>query len=125
MDMLKHLMQVCIFICSTLNGYCQPMQPIKYKDFVFSEITVKKNLFYATNITAGTKNKIYSFDLYQPEPDSTMSRPLIIWMHCGGFKFGSKNAKGIQLWYKSFARQGYVCTIELPPGQEQVTTGLL
>src|ERR1700761_3535569 len=30
-------------------------------------------------------------------------------MHGGGFKFGSKEAKGIQLWCKTFARRGYVC----------------
>jgi acetyl esterase/lipase len=30
-------------------------------------------------------------------------------MHGGGFKYGSKNAKGIQLWCKTFAQRGYVC----------------
>jgi acetyl esterase/lipase len=34
---------------------------------------------------------------------------LIIWLHGGGFKFGSKNAKGIQLWSEEFAKRGYVC----------------
>jgi dipeptidyl aminopeptidase/acylaminoacyl peptidase len=108
MNMLKLLIQLCVFICITLCSYCQPIQPIKYKDFVFSEITVKKNLFYAINIASDTKKKFYSFDLYQPEPDSTNRRPLIIWMHGGGFKFGSKNATGIKLWCKTFARRGYV-----------------
>jgi acetyl esterase/lipase len=30
-------------------------------------------------------------------------------MHGGGFKFGTKEAKGIQLWCKTFAQRGYVC----------------
>jgi predicted esterase len=30
-------------------------------------------------------------------------------MHGGGFKFGSKRAKGIRLWSKSFALRGYTC----------------
>jgi dienelactone hydrolase len=30
-------------------------------------------------------------------------------MHGGGFKFGTKEAKGIQIWCKSFAQRGYVC----------------
>jgi acetyl esterase/lipase len=30
-------------------------------------------------------------------------------MHGGGFKFGSKKAKGIRIWSSDFARRGYVC----------------
>jgi acetyl esterase/lipase len=36
-------------------------------------------------------------------------RPLIIWLHGGGFKFGSKRSRGIPTWSKTFARRGYTC----------------
>lgn len=72
----------------------------KYKDLVFPEYTVTKDLTY---------NEGKLFDIYQPKGDSSDSRPLIIWMHGGGFKFGSKNAGGIRLWCKTFAQRGYVC----------------
>lgn len=49
------------------------------------------------------------FDLYEPSHDSTQKRPLIIWLHGGGFNFGSKNARGIKLWSKTFAKRGYIC----------------
>ena len=65
-------------------------------------------------IPAGVKPGSYRFDLYQPilrqaQDDSLEARPLVIWMHGGGFKFGSKKIKGIRVWSKSFARRGYVC----------------
>jgi len=83
-------------------------QPVKYKDIVFAGVSKTKDLSYFPNDSAG-KKKSHSFDLYQPTGDQSAGRPLIIWMHGGGFKFGSKEAKGIELWSKTFAQRGYVC----------------
>lgn len=80
-----------------------------YKDPIFSDLAVQNNLTYSHNIPSATKKKYYQFDLYQALNDSNARRPLIIWMHGGGFKFGSKRARGIRLWSKSFARRGYLC----------------
>ncbi|MCR8561163.1 alpha/beta hydrolase [Mucilaginibacter sp. BJC16-A38] len=83
-------------------------QSVKYKDLVFTDVTETKNLSYSP--TDSSKNKkSHFFDLYQPTGDKSTGRPLIIWMHGGGFKFGTKEAKGIQLWSKTFAQRGYVC----------------
>ena len=82
---------------------------VKYKDDVFSAITVRKNLSYGSGDSAGKRNRRTLFDLYQPKDDGTGLRPLIIWMHGGGFKFGSKEAAGIKLWSTTFAHRGYVC----------------
>lgn len=72
----------------------------RYKDQVFSGYTLQKDLAYSPD---------RRFDCYQPKDDSIGGRPLIIWIHGGGFKFGSRRAAGIRLWCKSFARRGYVC----------------
>ena len=82
---------------------------IRYTDFIFPQTSVKKNQIYSSNVPSHTKEKFYRYDLYQPKNDTASNRPLIIWMHGGGFKFGSRKAKGIRLWSKSFARRGYVC----------------
>jgi predicted esterase len=66
------------------------------------------NITYSPDAPKDDK-KFYLFDLYQPKGDSMQNRPLIIWMHGGGFKFGSKDAKGIRLWSHDFAQRGYVC----------------
>ena len=86
----------------------QTAKSVKYKDMVFSDAAITEKLSYNT-IDSTLEKKPYLFDLYQPAGDSTANRPLIIWMHGGGFKFGSKDAKGIKLWSKTFAQRGYVC----------------
>ena len=75
-----------------------------YKDMVFSDYSIEKNLSYA-----GKTKKYARFDLYRPKTDGVTPRPLIIWMHGGGFKFGSKEATGVRVWCSSFARRGYLC----------------
>lgn len=49
------------------------------------------------------------FDFYEAAGDTSARRPLIVWMHGGGFKFGSKRSKGIRIWSNAFAKRGYVC----------------
>jgi poly(3-hydroxybutyrate) depolymerase len=106
--MAQIMLQICLAVCITECGYGQ-MEGIKYKDQVFSEVTIAKDVLYSTNITKGVKKKFYYADVYRPEADTNTKRPLIIWMHGGGFKFGSKKSRGIPLWSETFARRGYVC----------------
>jgi poly(3-hydroxybutyrate) depolymerase len=89
-----------------------------YKDMVFSDCSIEKNLSYAgaggagkggADGKAGKREKYATFDLYRPKTDAVTLRPLIIWMHGGGFKFGSKEAAGVRVWCGSFARRGYLC----------------
>lgn len=107
--MIKKLLTSCLAVCVGFIVYSQPIKPIRYKDYIFSKLTIRKNLSYSTAIPGGTRKKYYRFDIYRAAQDSFSKKPLIIWMHGGGFKFGSKKAKGIRLWSKSFARRGYVC----------------
>lgn len=82
---------------------------VKYKDVIFENITINKNIVYNNNVPKGIKKKYYLLDVYEPANDTTLKRPLIIWIHGGGFKFGNKNSEGTPLWSKSFAQRGYVC----------------
>jgi len=107
--MLKIKLLFCIAICTRLSAFTQPSKQIHFRDYIFSELTIQKNVSYAFNIPPGVKKKFYQFDLYEATRDSSSRRPLIIWMHGGGFKFGSKKASGIRLWSKSFSRRGFVC----------------
>ena len=83
-------------------------QTHRYKDLVFQDLTIDRDLSYKPGADKDEK-KAYLFDLFQPKDDNEPRRPLIIWMHGGGFKFGTKEAKGVQLWSKTFAQRGYVC----------------
>ena len=84
-------------------------KPVRYRDTVFSTITVERDLAYRSPLPAGKAGKAYRFDLYEPGDDPATARPLIIWMHGGGFKFGSRKASGTRFWCTGFARRGYLC----------------
>jgi predicted esterase len=85
-----------------LSTYPQMNPAIRYKDEFFPSLKVQKDLSYSSG-------KAHRFDWYEPTDDTATARPLIIWMHGGGFKFGSKNMHSIRLWSDFFARRGYVC----------------
>jgi len=106
--MLKRPLLLFSILGIALFSNAQTTKLYRYKDLVFSSISIDKNLGYAP---AGSEidEKSHLFDLYRPKDDSSTSRPLIIWMHGGGFIFGSKEAKGIRIWCKSFAQRGFVC----------------
>ena len=99
------------FMLQTVDpGYGQSLTPPhRYKDFVFSMVTVQKNLLYKQDPGKGIKPKYYRYDWYEPAGDSNLARPLIIWLHGGGFKLGNKRSGGLPIWGKTFARRGYVC----------------
>ena len=90
-----------------LASFCfsQTTGSTRYKDEVFDKVKVTKDVVY--NSSDSIKTKYREFDFYEPANDSLHQRPLIIWMHGGGFKFGSKNAKEIKIWGNEFAKRGY------------------
>jgi dienelactone hydrolase len=103
--MFKQSPLFLIIICISFSATAQTTKV--YKDLVFSDVVIDRDQNYSTN--PSDKNKAHLFDLYQPKDDPSKARPLIIWMHGGGFRFGSKNAQGIGLWSNDFAKRGYVC----------------
>ena len=105
-----YLQTALIIIVMSLTASAQKTEtPVKFKDFVFDDVNVQKNLLYKLNPAPDIKQKYYRFDFYEPAGDNTAYRPLIIWLHGGGFKFGKKKSGGLPLWSKTFARRGYVC----------------
>ena len=88
------------------STYPQMKSPVRYKDEIFSDFSVGKNLSYSPH----AKISAHRFDWYEPIGDTGASlRPLIIWMHGGGFQLGSKSMENVKLWCGFFSRLGYVC----------------
>lgn len=52
--------------------------------------------------------KSLDMDVYFPAFDNQKNRPLIFYVHGGGFSGGSRNEPGIQTFCKKLARHGYV-----------------
>ena len=105
---MKHQLLSAALFCIACTSFAQTAKPVKFKDFVFNDVTITEDLSYNGNNISNEK-KAHLFDLYQPAGDNSTGRPLIIWMHGGGFKFGTKEAKGVRLWSETFAKRGYVC----------------
>lgn len=87
--------------------YAQHLQ--RYRDILFSSVDIKYDRSYAFDTNAVKNGEYNKFDVYQPRKDTARYRPAIIWIHGGGFIFGSKKDENIRLWCQSFARRGYVC----------------
>ncbi len=99
-----------IFILFAFNtAYAQTSNTVRYRNLVFNEVLTDKNISYEISNNGASKNKHHLLDVYQPAGDTANRRPLIIWIHGGGFKFGKKTSRGIPGWSKSFAQRGYVC----------------
>ncbi len=80
----------------------------RYYDEIFSEVRVEKNIVYGESVDYTGKRIELKLDVYEPEGDSEDKRPLIIWIHGGGFKSGDKNNVKIVELCKYFAKRGYV-----------------
>ncbi|WP_374951555.1 alpha/beta hydrolase [Mucilaginibacter sp.] len=106
--MLKQQFLFAASLLISVTSLAQGGGSVRYKDLVFPNVVKTADQTYSPGDTKEAK-KAHLFDLYQPKGDNATARPLIIWMHGGGFKYGSKNAKGVELWSETFAQRGYVC----------------
>jgi poly(3-hydroxybutyrate) depolymerase len=95
---------IMVFPISTL--YAQTRSAIRYRDVIFEKVVCIKNISYRPGVE---KDKYALFDLYEPAGDSLAARPLIIWIHGGGFKYGTKKSAGTPIWSRDFAKRGYLC----------------
>jgi acetyl esterase/lipase len=103
--MINYTLSGALLLVS-LSTYPQMKSPARYKDEVFPDISVGKNLSYSSH----ARISAHRFDWYEPIGDTgTSLRPLIIWMHGGGFQLGSKSMENVRIWCSFFARLGYVC----------------
>ena len=108
MNMAGKKISLFLFILFLGINQSKANDTLRYRDQVFNNLSITKNISYNDSANAADRES-YLMDIYQPAADSGSKRPLIIWMHGGGFKFGSKEASGIRLWCKTFAERGYVC----------------
>lgn len=76
----------------------------------FSTVTVTTAIKFADVINyKGVPTPLY-LDLYQAAGDQTLGRPVIIWIHGGGFRTDSYRTQGYIVDYcNRFAKRGYVC----------------
>lgn len=74
----------------------------RYKDEITDSVQIESYTY------AFKDGKSLDMDVYFPAFDHQAQRPLIIYVHGGGFSGGTRNTAGIQVFCKKLARHGYV-----------------
>jgi len=80
---------------------------LRYRDPVFQHVERAADIVYgrATDVPTGRPVDLH-LDLYQPRADTEPARPVLLFIHGGGFVGGDKSAG--QRWADEFARRGWV-----------------
>ena len=98
MDSMKRWFLLITGICWLLGGSAQT----RFIDEIFE--TVSKDSFsYAMK-----KGENMALDVYRPAGDTMNQRPVLIWMHGGGFAGGRRDNRGEADLMEYFAKRGYV-----------------
>ena len=88
---------------------------IFFSDFLYSQCNgrYQTEIFNTVNVTTVNYSDIYNdirheMDIYIPDGDTLLSRPVIIYIHGGAFIFGNKSSTDCVDFCESFAKRGYV-----------------
>lgn len=111
-----------IFLILTLLislSYRAQCDTLRYEKPIFNSITAHNNVVYGSarvwNVPYNKTN--LKINIFTPDDDTLTKRPLMIWVHPGGFLTGNKELDDMMALCDSFARRGYVtATIDYRKG---------
>lgn len=109
----KGVMALVALLAASLIGGCTLPRPpgeapLRYRDAVFTNVTVTSNLQYGSAPDAQGTPVPLRLDLYQPTGDTQTSRPALVWVHGGAFSAGDKTNPVPVDVANTFAKLGYV-----------------
>jgi acetyl esterase/lipase len=87
----------------------QPNGATRYLDNLFEEVEIKKDIHFTTSQNEQGEMVDLLLDIYTPAGDRETGRPVIVWIHGGGFRGGDRTQKYIVMMATRFAKKGYVC----------------
>ena len=97
------------FGLSSLAFAQTPCQSGRYASDVYSNVTLSSNIVYGSNTSFNGSTTSLTLDFYEPAADTSVARPLIIWVHGGSFLGGTKTDVDVQELSNRFAKKGYAC----------------
>lgn len=110
--MNRMVLSLCCVVIFRLacGGQVPENQQARYLTPVFGKVNVQKDLVFGQVTTFDGKSQNLLLDVYTPEGDRLRKRPVIVWIHGGGFRPGNDKSQGyiVQL-ATEFAKRGYVC----------------
>ena len=90
---------------ATTSGFSQK----RFKNEVFIAIDSTSNVEYGKAVNIKGENETLLLDVFSPPKEDTMKkRPLLIFIHGGGFQNNSKTGSYSSMVCASFAKRGYV-----------------
>jgi acetyl esterase/lipase len=106
--MIRKLAPIALVLAATAGAAaCAPPGNTRYVDRIFSVATETKAVTYATapDLVTGAPVTL-GLDVFQPAGDTATSRPALIWVHGGGFRYGNRSYTD-QI-ATEYAQRGYV-----------------
>ena len=94
-----YLILILIFLSSFAFSQCNG----RYQTEIFSTVTVTE-----VNYSDVFSDNAHKMDIYTPDGDTEINRPLILFMHGGSFYGGDKTDLDCQDFCETFAKKGYV-----------------
>lgn len=103
---MKKLYIFCLSLIATyqVSAQCDG----RYQSDIFTNVDVN-TVTYGSNLDLNSTTINLTMDIYQPQGDTSTSRPLIIFAHGGSFSAGTKNDADIVYFCTQMAKKGYVC----------------
>ncbi len=108
--------------CDWPNIFPPGSGQVRYRDQVFSAVTVTNNVTYGSAVNLSGQTITLQLDMYKPTGDTVTSRPAIVWVHGGSFSGGSKTSGELVDEATTFAKLGYRERLDQLPAR---VTGLL
>ncbi len=88
----------------------QNSKPVRYLNPVFEQIDLQKNIEFGQVTNFDGKPEKLLLDIYSPQGDTEVNRPVMLLFHGGGFRPGNdKTQSYIVRLATDFAKRGYVC----------------
>ena len=81
----------------------------RYATNVYSTVDVTTEILYGNNTSNTGASTDLHLDFYEPNGDTSLARPLIIWAHGGSFIFGTKDDADVVELSNRFTKKGFVC----------------
>jgi acetyl esterase/lipase len=82
----------------------------RFLDPVFESVSIQKDIVFGESVNEKGETEKLKLDIYSPDGDKMKNRPVIVWIHGGGFRPGNdKTQSYIVEMANRFSRKGYVC----------------
>lgn len=110
MKLLYFLLTVFVMQQTVTNSAYGQCDTNRYKTPIFNAVFKHADILYGEGQVWNIpyNNTDLKMDIYEPIGDTLLQRPLMLWVHPGGFLLGDKGVDDMVALCDSFAKRGYV-----------------